>query len=244
MLIWTRFPRHEYAQEIILSRNVGCVIGIAGLQHVYPELDPNKPRWADLDARVNAVPPGKPIHIHPILNRMPNVKLDTYIANIDEFAFPIIERYRHRVKRWTLCNELLLCSHRLNGRLVQPHVFDFYERVSNAFPELDLWIGEYGLRSIQRVHGKNGILDSLYELKAAAPTFKGLVAVDYMDLSAAGSNRYVTSLKRIAPQLALGKFKEHIQHIKEKTGVQIAIETSVYTGPDPTQTLVAQQAKA
>ena len=257
MHIWTRYPepRRVNTRKLISQHQIGAVVPICCVDRVYGSAwDLSSPNWDALDERVESVPSGSPIHAHPLLNRVMEQQWES--VNVTDYIFPILDRYP-QITRWTLAQELLLRSNKS-----QRNVFQLYEAVGKAYPHLELWVGEYGLRSRARVYGTAGIISSIWELKAAAPNFAGFIVTEYLDFA-----------QRIDSILTQGKsnwLEEHglnldsvesaIQALKQrytlltmpeklndamaeisKTGVKIALETSVYTGANPTTYTVARQ---
>ncbi|MEM9264519.1 MAG: hypothetical protein AAGA46_03250 [Cyanobacteria bacterium P01_F01_bin.13] len=253
--LWTRAPRPRFTKtyNVIRSHGVGAVIP-ANAWTLYKDLDPAQPDWSYIDERIKALPTGHPIHIHPILNRGPKETWQRMTGNLKALVCPVLERYGDRVERFTICNELML-----HGLDRQKELIQLFYDLDDDFPNLKLWFGEYGLRSKHRVQGGDGVLDVIDRVQSVASNFEGVVAIDYIDLSQSGTNNYLMGLanqfripgryiREHAPETlfewitaveslyksfaAPQKLSDNLAAIAQ-TGAKVALETSVYTGPNP-----------
>lgn len=266
LMLWTRYPRdqHSLTRNLIATHGIGAVIP-ADAWWLYEDLNPDTPRWDYIDERIDSLPGNHPIHIHPVLNRGPHANWLAMDGQLDRFVYPVLERYGDRVTRFTIANELLL-----KGSGVRQQFIDLFRRLGHDFPNLKLWVGEYGLRSNQRVRGAEGIIETIHEIQSVADNFEGLIVIDYLDLTKTSSSSAVLGIKNLfhvpgryliedEPVTIPGWLQALEQHSKtivisgklaanlkeiQLTEAKVALETSVYTGPNPTARVVAEQAYA
>ena len=236
--IWSRYSyTSPLAREIIRKHEYGAIITQCWIAKVYPTLEPGKPNWEPLDSLLGELPGDYPVHFHPLVCRCPKEYWKQQEPILEQLIYPIIDRYQHRVKRWTLANELLLAKPETLTRTKQ-----LYLDIGQKYPNIQLWCGDYGLRKRTR---RREYLQHITDLKEALPNFKGTVWVDYIDLADNSDGKYWRGLKGFAKSLAaiavdpLGKGFAAVNELE----LQTALETNIFTGPNPSATTLAQQAE-
>ncbi|EKU98078.1 hypothetical protein Lepto7375DRAFT_7339 [Leptolyngbya sp. PCC 7375] len=187
--IWTRYPKTPKSQEIIKALGIGAVSCTAWANFVYPDGDYSNPNFSRIEERLSSLSDGHPTHIHPIIAKGSGALWQQQEPHLEEMCFRVLDKYADKYQRWTIANELLT---KRGMRIV-----NLYEAIAERYPHLELWIGEYGLNS---AFVSKGLPDWIYELKAAAPNFQGLVLVDYVDLRPGKqTTQFIKHLGRLVP---------------------------------------------
>lgn len=227
-LHYSKFPDCPITQEVLQRENIGAVIS-AWAGRIYGK-DPAQLSKGDFDYTDRLVATAQSldlsIHFHPVIARYSRYGIDPgklFFAHI-VLAKSIVHQYAETARRWTLATELTCAPSPIWNEVIR-----FYAWVSKQYPDIELWIGDYG---IYDPHRRALILKRLAELKRAVPSLYGFVGQDYVDLNTS-KDKIVRFLKANAlGSMPLLKFRYLVDFI-DRLGLQFALEHSTFSNsPD------------
>lgn len=179
--IYTRLPgnapvTHDVIKDnkipVVLSASPTKIYGWDGHRGAYNE----RPSYTMLDEQLETAERlGVDVFLHPLINRCLVASEGRYrplVGNVEKLAMPTVERYAHHIKRMNLAHELIAVDIEFWGEIV-----GFYKKVKNKFPHLELWTGEYIIRSHK---SRQEILERLKPLQGV---LTGFLTTDYIKLT-------------------------------------------------------------
>ncbi|MEO0853655.1 MAG: hypothetical protein AAFY15_09155 [Cyanobacteria bacterium J06648_11] len=160
--------------------------------------------------------------------------LDSFDSVVE--AFP-------EVHQWTVGNEVWLGGLGQVLRQVDPYLhIRTAVHVAKQHPNIEVWLGEYGLRNSEAL---DIMLAEVDRLRKQGGRVDGLIWIQYVDLAHQESDRpFRAGLKRNMltwyPQLSIQTLVRSLERIKAE-GLNVALETAVLTGAPSPRKLAAQR---
>ena len=261
--IWTRYPKYNELRDIVHNLGIGAVVATTWSGHVYPTGDYDNPDFTKLDAKLATLPDGySNLHAHPIIAKGSNALWNEQKGQLEKICFNILDRYADRIPRWTIAAEVLV---KRNFDIVR-----LYEAIAAKHSKIELWVCDYGIKSYAQAMGivdilpflqaieqfKGIVLVNYLDLRSNAvatqasqkfetfiplgPDWKeGFPTETLADWLAILNNRIGGDFLQAIKIAGLDQLDRNIGLVAN-TGVNIALETGVITGMEPTKKEIAR----
>lgn len=268
-MLWARYPRNTKAHEIFEDLNIGAITSTSWAGYVYPDGDYSKPDFSKLEQRLTTIPDGYPLHIHTIIAKGPHGLWQKQEPHLEEMCFRILDEYADKYHRWTIATELLIKRGMRIVRLYEeiakryPHLelwIGEYGLNSNAvargianwIPELQAAANLKGIVLVDYLDLRpqpysNQIIKSIDRLIPLTPKlvqqYNPETVPDWIRLLTDQLDSVGSDLAARLKLASLEKLNHNMERIA-KTGVRLALETSVFVGTEPEPKLIAREAIA